>query len=150
MIEYHRGNILYTTASAVVNPVNCVGVAGAGLAKQIANKWPVATDQYRNACKKGLVKTGKMLVVPNTQVPGPEYIINFPTKRDWRHPSEYQYIQDGLQDLSLVITTMKLESVAIPPLGCGLGGLMWDRVEPLIIATLKDLEEVKIIIYPPK
>lgn len=125
----HMDNILDSDARALINTVNTVGVMGAGLALQIKRLYPGVYELYRIDCKRGLVQTGQMHVVP---IIGNRYIINFPTKRHWKNTSQLTWIEDGLVDLRRVIADFDIESIAIPPLGCGLGGLNWDDVRPLI------------------
>lgn len=141
-------SILDSDCEALVNTVNCEGVMGAGLALQFKNKYPEMFESYRKACANGKVSVGKMDVWR-----GEKIIINFPTKIEWRCPSQLWYITDGLHHLKYVIKLMKIQSIAIPALGCGLGGLSWSVVEPLIMQILGDLtvgdNKVRIDVYPP-
>mgnify|MGYP000880146280 FL=1 len=146
MIEYKNGDILKEDAEAIVNTINCVGVMGKGLALQFKNKYPENFIQYKQACKEYKVQIGKMFIYHTEQFINPKYIINFPTKKDWRSNSKIEYIENGLDDLIKVIKELDIKSIAIPPLGCGLGGLDWTIVKQIIETKLSKLE-CKIIIF---
>ena len=126
MIEYKQGNLLHSDAEAIVNTVNCVGVMGCGIALQFKKHYPENCKFYEAACTRGEVIPGKMLVYELVSLMNPRYIINFPTKRHWRGASRIEDIEAGLHDLVRVIQERNIKSVAVPPLGCGLGGLDWD------------------------
>jgi len=147
MIEYKKGNIFESGAEAIVNTVNCVGVMGRGLALQCKVLYPKNYEAYRSACDAGEVRIGKMFVCDMQRQTNPKYIINFPTKRHWRFPSKMEYITKGLSDLAGTIRRIGVKSVAIPPLGCGLGGLDWNKVRQLIEIAVWDLPEVNVAIY---
>lgn len=132
-----RANIFDTTCEAAVNTINCVGVMGGGLAKQFRLRFPEMNEAYMSACGNNKVKIGKMWEWWDAETG--LWIINFPTKDDWRQPSKLEYITDGLKDLQLVIADLKVQSIAIPALGCGLGGLDWSVVEPLIVRGMQEL-----------
>lgn len=149
MIELKSGDILKEDAEAIVNTVNCVGVMGRGIALQFKNTFPENYKAYAEACKKELVQPGKMFVYSTGKFTYPRHIINFPTKRHWRGESRLEDIESGLRDLVKVIQEYNIKSVAIPPLGSGLGGLEWSEVKQLIEAALSPLEEVSIIIFEP-
>lgn len=123
------GDIFVTNADILVNPVNCVGVMGAGLALQFKNRFPDNYRVYRNWCQSGDATIGKLCFYKtnNNQI-----IINFPTKDHWRYKSKYEYIEKGLITLQKYVNNIYVKSIAIPPLGCGLGGLEWDKVVKLI------------------
>src|SRR5690625_926474 len=125
MIHSKKGNLLEDSAEAYVNTVNTVGVMGKGIAYQFKQAFPEMFKEYARDCKKGLVKVGKMHVVNIHGLATPRYVINFPTKRHWRDPSKLEYIRDGLIDLVRVIQKLDIKSIALPPLGCGNGGLNW-------------------------
>jgi len=110
---------------AIVNTVNCVGVMGKGIALQFRNKWPENAQAYEKACKAGEVQPGRMLVFDSGGLVKPHFIINFPTKKDWRGKSRMEFIRDGLVDLVTQVKRLRIRSIAIPPLGCGNGGLDW-------------------------
>lgn len=149
MIQYIRGNILDSKAQALVNTVNTVGVMGKGLALQFRNAFPNNFKAYKRACKNNKVKVGEMFVTTDSNTgSGEKIIVNFPTKADWRKPSEYKYIEDGLDNLSRIVSEKKLKSIAIPPLGAGNGGLQWERVKEIIKEKLHHLE-ADIYVYEP-
>lgn len=148
-MKYVTGNLLESTAQALVNTVNTVGVMGKGIALQFKKQFPQNYKLYATACKEGLVTVGKMFVTEEeTFLEGKKIIINFPTKTTWKKSSEYTYIQDGLEDLKKVIQDNKIQSIAIPPLGAGNGGLDWNRVKAMIEEALKDLD-CEIYLYQP-
>lgn len=148
MIEYKNGDILSEDAEAIVNTVNCVGIMGRGLALQYKNKYPQNFKEYELACKNEEVKPGKMFVHQTGQLMNPKYIINFPTKRHWKANSKIEDIEDGLDDLIKVIQNLGIKSIAIPPLGSGLGGLDWKIVKQKIEQKLSKIE-CQIVIYEP-
>jgi len=150
MITYRHGNLLQSDAEALVNTVNCVGVMGKGIALQFKQAFPANFNAYQKACKAEAVQPGKMLVVDTGNMINPRWIINFPTKTHWRAPSQISYIEQGLADLVRVIRENHIQSIALPPLGCGNGGLDWQQVQPLIEAALADLPDVEVLIYPPQ
>ncbi len=150
MIEIVQGDIFANAAQALVNPVNCVGVMGAGLAKQFKEKFPDNFDYYRGACGSGLVFPGKMTVFHYGTLEYTNFIVNFPTKLHWRDASRMEYIESGLADLARIIEFYNITSIAIPALGCGLGGLKWPQVKATIYAAMDGLPNVRILIYPPK
>jgi O-acetyl-ADP-ribose deacetylase (regulator of RNase III)/uncharacterized protein YwgA len=150
MITFHTGDLLRAPAQALVNTVNTVGVMGKGIALQFKEKFPSNLKEYIKACKNGSLVPGKLLVVKeNTLEGGEQLIINFPTKVDWRHKSTYKFIEEGLQALVTVIAEYDIKSIAIPPLGCGNGGLKWEKVKPLMEQYLSGLQDVDIQIYEP-
>ena len=150
MIEFHHDNLLEAEAEALVNTVNTVGVMGKGIALQFKKKFPENFKAYARACKNDKVKIGKMFTVPLDKLTDPRYIINFPTKRHWREKSRLEYVRDGLEDLLHEIERLDLRSVAVPPLGCGNGGLDWEsEVRPLIEATFAQKPEVLVYAYEP-
>jgi O-acetyl-ADP-ribose deacetylase (regulator of RNase III) len=148
MIIYKVGNILDSNAEALVNTVNTVGVMGKGIALQFKNEFPENYKAYTNAVNKNEFTVGKVQIVPVNRLNGVKYIVNFPTKSHWRNPSKIEWIKDGLKDLHQQILSFKIESIAIPPLGCGNGGLNWEDVKPLIIDELSDLN-IKIFLFEP-
>ncbi len=149
MLREITGNISESQADALVNTVNTVGVMGKGVALQFKKEFPNNFKAYQKACKEGRVEIGKMFVFEDVSLlRGKKLIINFPTKQDWRKPSEYEYIERGLEDLVEVIKTYRLKSVAIPPLGAGNGGLEWSRVRALIERRLSNVE-CDIWLYQP-
>ena len=150
MIERTYGNILTDDAEALVNTVNCVGVMGKGIALQFKKAFPENYRAYEAACRREEVKPGRMFVFETGQMFHPRYIINFPTKRHWRGKSRYEDIESGLQALVREVRERKIRSIAIPPLGSGLGGLQWNRVRAMIEAAFEDMPDVKMKLYEPK
>lgn len=150
MIEYKTGDILREDAEAIINTVNCVGVMGRGIALQFKNAFPQNFKAYAVACKNEEVQPGRMFVFETGQLTNPRYIVNFPTKRHWRGKSRMEDIETGLKDLVDVIHQFNIRSVAIPPLGSGLGGLDWSEVRPRIEEAMQPLSDVRAIIYEPK
>ncbi len=149
MIKYIKGNILESQAQALVNTVNTVGVMGKGIALQFKKTFPNNYKLYHNACKTKEIKIGKLFVTVDSNIlSGEKIIINFPTKTDWRKPSEYEYIEKGLDNLTEVINQYNIKSIAIPPLGAGNGGLKWEKVKKIINAKLQNLN-IDIFIYEP-
>lgn len=149
MIEFKTGNLLQAEAEALVNTVNTVGVMGKGIALQFKQAFPENFAVYEKAAKQEEVHLGKMFVYETGQFTHPRYIINFPTKRHWRGKAQLGDIKSGLEDLVRVIRQKKIRSIAIPPLGCGYGGLNWEDVRPLIISAVDNIPEVSAWIYPP-
>lgn len=150
MIEYKTGDILREDAEALVNTVNCVGVMGRGIALQFKKAHPENFEAYAAACKNGEVQPGRMFVYETGTLTNPRYIINFPTKRHWRGKSRLEDIEAGLQALTKVIQKRNIGSIALPPLGSGLGGLEWADVKMRIEAALRDLTDVRIIVFEPR
>ncbi len=149
MIEFTKGNLLEADVEALVNTVNTVGVMGKGIALQFRQAFPENYEAYKKACKCGEVKIGKMFVVATGRLTNPRYIINFPTKRHWRSKSRIEDIQKGLEDLVRLVKKKNIRSIAIPPLGCGFGGLRWEDVRPLIVKAFESLPDVRVLIYEP-
>ena len=149
MIKYVTGDIFESRAQAIINTVNTVGVMGKGIALQFKKAFPSNYKAYIDACKTGEIKIGKLFVTKDKNVnSGEKIIINFPTKTDWRKPSEYSYIEDGLIDLIRIIKESGIKTVAIPPLGAGNGGLKWERVKELIEKKMSSVD-VELFVYEP-
>ena len=150
MISYTKGDLLSSKAQALVNTVNTVGVMGKGIALHFKEAFPYNFSVYAEACKRGELAPGKMLVVKDSNLAlGERTIINFPTKVHWRNPSRYEYIEEGLKDLVHVIGEYGITSIAIPPLGCGNGGLDWAVVKEMIEKDLAPLKDIDITVYEP-
>jgi O-acetyl-ADP-ribose deacetylase (regulator of RNase III) len=149
MVKITTGDLLRERVDAIVNTVNTVGVMGKGIALQFKRKWPANAKAYEAACKRGEVVPGKMFVFDNGQLAEPKFIINFPTKRDWRQPSRLADIDAGLEDLVLQVRKLHIRSIAIPPLGCGNGGLNWSAVGPRIRAAFTALPDVEVHLFEP-
>ena len=149
MIINITGNILRDNSQALVNPVNCVGVMGKGLALQFKRAYTENFRDYARQCGAGTLRPGTVHVWANPLPKGPRFIINLPTKDHWRDPSKVEYIHDGLHALAAALKENHITSVAVPPLGAGLGGLPWATVCPLIKAHMKPLQDVQTTIYHP-
>lgn len=149
MIELRTGDILRTDAEALVNTVNCVGIMGRGIALQFKNAYPANFDAYSEACLRKEVQPGHMFVFSTGYLTNPKYIINFPTKRHWRGKSRIEDIQSGLVDLIEIVKSNRIQSIAIPPLGAGLGGLQWGAVRPLIEEAFLELQSIRVYIFEP-
>ena len=149
MIEYKNGNLLQSNVEALVNTVNTVGVMGKGIALQFKQAFPENFAAYEKAAKRQEILPGKMFVYETGNFTNPRYIINFPTKRHWRGKARLDDIEAGLQDLLRVIREKNIRSIAIPPLGCGFGGLNWEDVRPLILAAMESMPDVQAWVYPP-
>ena len=149
MIEFRTGDILTADAEALVNTVNCVGVMGRGVALQFKNAFPDNFKAYEAACASEEVQPGRMFVFETGSFTNPKYIINFPTKRHWRGKSRIEDIESGLSALVNAIRDLGIQSIAIPPLGSGLGGLNWDEVRPRIVKALDSLNNLDTIVFEP-
>jgi O-acetyl-ADP-ribose deacetylase (regulator of RNase III) len=149
MFEFKQGNLLESQTEALVNTVNCVGVMGKGIALQFKQAFPENFKQYKKACDTGKVKPGDMFTVATGSLLNPRYIINFPTKRHWKGQSRLEDIESGLKALIAELKHLQISSVAIPPLGCGNGGLNWAVVKPMIIKALENVPEVSAVIFEP-
>ena len=149
MITFSKGDLLQSGAEAVINTVNCVGVMGKGIALQFKQAFPRNYEAYRRACDAGEVRLGEMFVFDTGSMINPRWIINFPTKGHWKAKSRLSDIETGLEDLKRVILENGIRSIAVPPLGCGNGGLDWAEVEPVIRRALGDLNEVDVRLFAP-
>lgn len=165
MIEFAYGNLLECKADALVNTVNCVGVMGKGIALEFKQRFPENFKLYAAACKNDRVRPGFMFV---TRIPeavaetgdlfapiapvhtGPKWIVNFPTKLDWRNQSQMAWIENGLNDLVRFIKENAVQSIAIPALGCSNGGLAWAEVRPRIETAMSAFPDVKVFLFPPQ
>ena len=124
-IKVLTGDIFVSKAQTLVNAVNCVGVMDKGIALEFKNRYPNMFDDYKQRCAKGLVKPGVPCLYTDSLGTS---ILNFPTKDDWRSPSNITYIVRGLQWLAKNYETLGIRSIAFPALGCGNGGLLWEDV----------------------
>jgi O-acetyl-ADP-ribose deacetylase (regulator of RNase III) len=149
MIKFTQGNLLEANVDAVVNTVNTVGVMGKGIALMFKERYPANFKAYRAACKAGEVQVGQLFVTASDELDGPRWIINFPTKQDWRSPSRLEWVRDGLTALRAFVIQNRIRSIAVPPLGCGNGGLAWPVVRDLIESSLGDIPETKVIVFEP-
>ena len=153
MITFVNGNIFESSCQALVNPVNCVGVMGAGLAKQFKERYSGYYMYYRDQCHKGNIRVGEV------DIYGPvasriglhdQYLISFPAKDHYKDPSELPWISRGLASLMVKCHGKGIKSVAIPPLGCGLGGLNWADVRELIAGASMTYPSIDIEVYVPQ
>ncbi len=149
MITFTRGDILRAECEALVNSVNCVGVMGRGVALQFKQAYPANFKAYAAACRRGEVQPGRMFVFDTGELTWPRYIINFPTKRHWRGKSRIEDTRDGLEALAAEVQARGIRSIAIPPLGSGLGGLDWGDVRPLMEHALDALGDVGVLVFEP-
>ena len=149
MIEFTTGDILSSDAEALVNTVNCVGIMGRGIALQFKNNFPENFKAYEAACARDEVKPGKMFVFETRMLTGPKYIVNFPTKRHWKGKSRIEDIDSGLKALAEEIRNRGILSIAVQPLGSGLGGLNWGDVRPRIVEALRGINDLRVIVYEP-
>ena len=149
MIQYKTGDIIGEDAEALVNTVNCVGVMGRGIALQFKKAFPENFESYAAACKQHDVQPGRMFVFETGQL-YPRYIINFPTKRHWRGKSRMEDIEAGLAALAQEIKARHIHSIALPPLGSGLGGLDWSEVRPCIESALQEFTDLKVVVFEPR
>jgi O-acetyl-ADP-ribose deacetylase (regulator of RNase III) len=149
MIEFTTGDILQANAEALVNTVNCVGIMGRGIALQFKNEFPENFKAYQVACAREEVRPGRMFVFEMQTLTNPKFIINFPTKRHWKGKSRMEDIDAGLKALVEEIHHREIRSIAIPPLGSGLGGLNWAEVRPRIEAALGDIENLQVTVFEP-
>ena len=149
MIEIAKGDILEAKAEALVNTVNCVGVMGKGLALQFKQAFPANFEAYQSACRAGEVVPGRMFIFDRGKLAAPRYLINFPTKRHWRDDSRIEDIRSGLESLVADVRRLGIRSIAVPPLGCGLGGLNWRDVRPMIENSFSELSDVRVLLFQP-
>jgi O-acetyl-ADP-ribose deacetylase (regulator of RNase III) len=150
VITEMTGNLLASDADAIVNTVNTVGVMGKGIALQFRRAYPDMFADYKRAAQAGEIRLGHMHVWSTGALEGPKYIINFPTKEHWRARSTTKGIKLGLSDLVSVVAELDVRSIAVPPLGCGNGGLNWDDVRPMIEEAFHGARGVEVVLYPPK
>lgn len=150
MIKNAQGNLLHADVEALVNTVNTEGVMGKGIAAQFKRAYPKVYDIYRSQCERGDIRLGEVSFVDvGGLTGGARWVVNFPTKGHWRAKSRLGDIEAGLKDLASKITLYDIKSIAVPPLGCGNGGLAWREVRPLIEEILGKLEGVTVCLYAP-
>jgi O-acetyl-ADP-ribose deacetylase (regulator of RNase III) len=152
MIRYSDGNLFSAGCQAIVNPVNCVGVMGKGLARAVHRRFPAACHAYFEACQRSWLLPGQMIIgtVADPEPGSPEFIFHVATKLHWARPSRLDWIDKGLDTLASVAATMRIRSVAVPALGCGLGRLEWTDVRPRIEAYLGEHDDIEWVVYPPQ
>lgn len=146
MVTFVTGDIFKSSAQVLTNTVNCVGVMGKGLALQFKSRYPRMYEDYKFRCNQGEVKSGEPYLWEDDFV----QILNFPTKRHWRDRSLLQDIEDGLKFLAESYVRMGIQSLALPPLGCGLGALNWSDVQPLIVKHLGAIPDLDVYVYEPQ
>ncbi len=152
-IVFKKGDMFSEPVEALVNTVNCVGVMGKGVALEFKNRWPANFKAYKKLCDAKELRPGQMFVFDTKELfvsDGPRYLVNFPTKAHWRAKSKISYVEDGLDALAEAIQEYGIKSIAIPPLGCGNGGLDWAEVKPLLQSKLVGLEDVTVVVFAPK
>jgi len=149
MITIKQGDLLTAQAEALVNTVNCVGVMGKGVALQFKKAFPENCKAYEKACKAEEVRPGKMFIFDAGGLMQPRWVINFPTKRHWLGKSRMEDVEAGLLALVAEVKRLKIKSLAIPPLGCGNGGLDWARVRPCIEKAFAELSNVDVQLFEP-
>jgi O-acetyl-ADP-ribose deacetylase (regulator of RNase III) len=149
MIERGEGNLLNADVEALVNAVNCMGVMGKGIALQFKMAFPENFEQYKQVCAAGNVHLGEVLVIPTGRKDRPAYIMNFPTKYHWRDRSSLDSIETGLRSLINAVKRLRVNSIAVPALGCGLGGLDWSDVRPLIEEAFAQVPAVRVLLFEP-
>lgn len=150
MIEVMQGDLLQAKVVALVNTVNTAGVMGKGVALQFKHAYPENYKAYVQACKREEIQVGQVFIVDLALLSTPRYIINFPTKKHWRNPAKLEYIKEGLVDLRQKVQELNIESLALPALGAGNGGLDWVEVRPLIIEAFVALPEIRVLLYEPQ
>ena len=148
MVEFKQGNLLEENIEALVNTVNCVGVMGKGIALQFKQAFPENFKQYKKACDAKQVQPGQMFTTSTDKL-FPRYIINFPTKDHWKGKSKIEDIESGLKALVKEVKKLNIKSIAIPPLGCGNGGLNWEVVKPMIVNACTEFPDVRVVIFEP-
>jgi len=149
MIRYTQGNLLDAPVEALVNTVNTVGVMGKGIALQFKETYPGNFRFYQQACKSGTLEPGGIVAFRESTLQGERLIVNFATKKEWFRKSSYAWIESGLKALATLIPEWGIHSIAIPPLGCGNGGLDWDKVKSMIEQHLQPLQNIDILVYEP-
>jgi len=149
MIRNATGNLLQADVEALVNTVNCDGFMGKGIALQFKQAWPENFDAYAKACRAKQVRSGQMFIWETGRMVNPRYIINFPTKRHWREKALIEDIRSGLRALVADVRQLGIGSIAMPPLGCGNGGLDWRDVRPLIESAFAGLPNAQVQLFSP-
>jgi O-acetyl-ADP-ribose deacetylase (regulator of RNase III) len=144
MIKIIQGNIFDSDMQVIVNPCNCLGVCGKGLALEFKKRYPKYYKVYREICLREQLDTGKLFLYKNNN----PWILSFPTKKHWRNPSKIEYIESGLDYFNQRYKDWEVGSIAFSALGCQNGGLSWDRVRPIMINKLGNLD-IEIELYVP-
>jgi O-acetyl-ADP-ribose deacetylase (regulator of RNase III) len=150
LIQLCQGSIFAAQTEVYVNPVNCVGISGAGLAKTFKEHFPENYKRYHSWCLSGLMHPGEVCIYFNPGMGYPRFIFNFPTKLHWKDPSRLDYIESGMHDLMAKVQILRIGSIAVPAMGCGLGQLSWDEVQPILRKYFKQNSSLKVLLYPPQ
>lgn len=151
-LSFKSGDLFQERAEAIVNTVNCVGVMGKGVALEFKKRWPENFRAYKRLCDQGGLRPGKLFIFENADMFDPcgrRLLVNFPTKDHWREGSRLEFIEDGLDDLIEKIRRLRIRSVAMPPLGCGNGGLEWKTVKAILLRKLETIEDAEIVVFQP-
>lgn len=144
-IRFVEGDMFASDADVLVNAVNCEGVMGAGLALEFKKRFPAMFEDYREVCKRGDLHVGSAHIY--TMPAERATIVNVPTKRSWKMPSYLADVEVGLRVLAQYLKNNKnVRHVAVPALGCGLGGLDTFDVRQLAIEHLSDLD-CEVLLY---
>ncbi|WP_027710347.1 macro domain-containing protein [Zooshikella ganghwensis] len=149
MISFQRGDIFTAESDAIVNPVNCMGIMGKGLALEFKKRFPDNFEHYKIECQQGNLSPGITLFYESSTLGKKIFIINFPTKNHWREKSKLSYIDDGLTDLLRKLNDYSINTVTLPALGVGLGGLPWQQVKLLLVKKLAP-SEIEFTVMEPK
>ena len=136
MLKVLIGDLFASPAQTLVNPVNCVGVMGKGLALEFKKRFPGMFDDYVARCARKQVRLGEPYLYRDQ---AGTMVVNFPTKGHWRSPSRLTDIERGLDYFVGHYERWGVRSIAFPPLGCGNGGLEWFDVGSVMYAKLRDL-----------
>lgn len=145
MTRYLTGDIFSSPAQVLTNTVNCVGVMGAGLALEFKKRFPRLNADYESRCRQGEVIPGRPYLYEDDTI----QVLNFPTKRHWQESSRLEDIEEGLKYLAANHAAMGIFYLALPPLGCGLGGLKWADVKGLVEKHLGGLADLEVLVYEP-
>jgi O-acetyl-ADP-ribose deacetylase (regulator of RNase III) len=148
-IEFVKGDLFESGCEALVNPVNCRGVMGKGIALQFKERFPAYFKEYHLACRDNQLWPGLVCFHYNKAKTNPQVIISFPTKDHWKNKSELRFIKKGLDNLAVHVAGCKIKSVAVPALGCGEGGLSFKEVKPLMVTAFEKWPDVLFKIYEP-
>ena len=149
MIEYVCGNLFDAEVEAITNAVNCVGIMGKGIALEFKQRYPDAFAAYKQQCDTGQIRLRQVFIFDRGETQSPRYIVHFPTKRHWRDSSQIEDIETGLRSLVSELHRMQIDSIAIPALGCGLGGLEWLSVRGEIEKAFSSCKTVKVLVFEP-
>jgi O-acetyl-ADP-ribose deacetylase (regulator of RNase III) len=149
MIEFVHGNLFGAEVEAFTNAVNCVGVMGKGIALEFKRRYPDAFAAYKQTCDTGQLRLGQVFVFDRGKSVSPRYIVHFPTKNHWRDSSQIEDIETGLKSLVSELYKLQIDSIAIPALGCGLGGLEWTSVRQEIETAFAACKTVKVLVFQP-